>query len=220
MCRLPTLIVALVVGAVCLGQAPAQRPLSSSSNEKQTLPCTVSGRVVTATDGQPLKSAFVSLVQEGAQEHPKTSAVYTDVDGHFELTKIAPGRYHFAASHTGYVTQQYQEKSNKQGAILALSPGQELKDVLFRLVRGAAIIGRIVDENGEPMPSVAITVLRKPTADERQDWDLPKLQLMSESEVTTDDRGEYRAWGLRPGEYYIKASPSEDIRTSNGSADM
>jgi hypothetical protein len=37
-------------------------------------------------------------------------------------------------------------------------------------VRAAVVTGRVVDEVGEPMARVAVTALRKLTAEEKEDW--------------------------------------------------
>jgi len=55
-----------------------------------------------------------------------------------------------------------QARGTHNGAILALVPGQEVNAVLFRLVRGCAITGRVIDEAGEPMVSVTVSVLPPP----------------------------------------------------------
>jgi hypothetical protein len=48
--------------------------------------------------------------------------------------------------------QEYgQRKSDDPGAVLSLRPGQELKDLLFRLVPSGVVAGRILDEDGEPV---------------------------------------------------------------------
>jgi Carboxypeptidase regulatory-like domain len=94
--------------------------------------------------------------------------------------------------------------------MLTLAPGQEVNDALFRLVRAAVVTGRIVDESGEPMARVAVTALRKPSAEEREDYpSIKKEQLMASSAAATDDRGQYRIFGLKPGEYYVKAAQSD-----------
>ena len=149
-----------------LGQSPASP--DSHPAEKQPAPCTVAGQVVRAADGLPLKSARVGLVEKKEQRPPHVFAIYTDNDGRFQIAQVPAGRYLFSVSHAGYISQQFQAKrAGEPGAELALSPGQEVTDILFRLIRAAVITGRIVDPNGEPMVGVSVTVLRKPDADER-----------------------------------------------------
>ena len=120
-------------------------------------------------------------------------------------------RYNFIASHTGYVNGRYQSKGNDQGAVLALKPGDEIDDAIFRLQRAGVIAGKITDENGEPLAKTMVTAERRPSAEEKEDEEprtSRKQELHTSAEVMTDDRGEYRLFGLEPGEYYIKASES------------
>jgi hypothetical protein len=89
-----------------------------------------------------------------------------------------------------------------------LLPQQEVTDVLFRLVRAGVITGKVADDAGEPMIGVSVTVLRKPSEKELEDA-LPgarRTEMTSVSVARTDDRGEYRVFGLRPAEYYVKAT--------------
>ncbi len=205
----------LVWASVCLFlvlASTAQTVLQPDKTaEKKPALCAVSGQVLTAVEGSPLKSSRVVLLQENAGSHPQAFAANTDSDGHFEIKKITPGQYRFSASHAGYIAQQYQAKGMGSGAVLTLAPGQEVKDALFRLVRAAVVTGRVVDESGEPMARVAVTALRRLSAEEKEDRSPRerKEELTASSAAITDDRGEYRIFGLKPGEYYVKASESD-----------
>src|SRR5271167_1316308 len=140
-----------IVGLVIASMAQTPAAQSGQADKKQPDPCTVSGRVVTAAEGAPIKSARVALVEQTAGRHPHVLAASTGNDGRFEIKKVDPGRYEFVASHTGFISQRYQARGTNDGAILALAPGQEVNAVLFRLVRGGAITGRVIDDAGEPM---------------------------------------------------------------------
>jgi hypothetical protein len=74
----------------------------------------------------------------------------TNDDGRFVIKGVEPGGYRLSVSRLGFVTEEYgQRKPEAQGATLTLRPGQELKDLLFRLVPSAVISGKILDEDGE-----------------------------------------------------------------------
>lgn len=200
---------ALVTGVAALfllTQNPAlQTPKLA---EKQPPPCTVTGRVVTAADGTPLKSSRVVLIPEHRTRGSEAYAVQSDSSGRFILKDVPAGRYQFLATHNGYVDHYYQSNSPDEGAILALQAGQEVKDILFRMTLAAVITGRVSDEDSEPMASVQVVALRKPTQEEMEEWRyFPSRseQLLPAAAAQTDDRGQYRIFGLRAGEYYIKA---------------
>jgi len=206
----------LAVAATGLAQSQSTTPAQSDekSAEKQAQLCAVSGRVVTAAEGAPIKSARLVLVQENAKNRPEIFGALTDGEGHFQIKDVPPGRYRFSASRTGFVAQQYQAKGTSQGAVLSLGPGQQIDDTLFRLVRAGVLSGRVIDEAGEPLANVWVSVLRRPTEEEREDWSKGQKQqhqFMQASGARTDDRGEYRIFGLKPGDYYLKASESPDL---------
>jgi hypothetical protein len=209
------LVFTLAVAATGLAQSQSITPAQSDekSAEKQAQLCTVSGRVVTAAEGAPIKSARLVLVQENAKNRPEIFGALTDGDGHFQIKDVPPGRYRFSASRTGFVAQQYQAKGTSQGAVLSLGPGQQIDDTLFRLVRAGVVSGRVIDEAGEPLANVWVSALRRPTEEERKDWSKGQKQhqFVQASGARTDDRGEYRIFGLKPGDYYLKASESPDL---------
>ena len=125
------------------------------------------------------------------------------------MKQVEAGRYEFFASHIGYMEQQYQAKGTEQdeGAMLSLTSGQTVDDAVFRLIRAGVITGKVVDDAGEPMMGVNVSVLHKPTEEER-DEEGPrgkKLEMTMVSGGQTDDRGEFRVFNLKPGEYYVKA---------------
>jgi hypothetical protein len=190
-------------------QKPALAP--NKSEDQVAASCTVSGRVVTAAEGSPLKSARVALIREHGRSSPRMYAATSDSDGHFTLKDVAPGRYNFFATRTGYVDQPYQSNGIDGGAVLALQPGQQLTDVLFRLNMAAVITGHVNNEDGEAMIRVGVTALRRPSEEEAIEEGSNasrKLEPTPVSSAQTDDRGEYRLFGLKPGEYYIKATDS------------
>lgn len=212
--RLSVGFAVVILAQAILAQVTTKSLDSPDKTKKPPGNCSVSGRVVGAADGVPLRWARVGLIQANAH-HPQVYATTTDNEGHFEIKLIEAGRYEFFASHVGYLEQHYQVKGTEEGegAVLALVSGQEVTDVLFRMVRAAVIMGKVVDDSGEPMVGVNVSVLHKPTEEEREEEGPrgKKLEMTSVSAVPTDDRGEYRIFGLKPGDYYVKA-----VETSEG----
>ena len=173
----------------------------------------VRGQVVSATNAEPLRKANVTLVP--ASPRPATfSDMYsatTDGSGDFEIANVAPGRYRFGARKNGFLPGAYRpDEKSTAGTLLILSEGQSLKDVLFRLTPASAIIGRITDESGEPVPGVEIQALLKVDKAALGDEERMLLsgQLLPIGRSVTNDLGEYRVYGLPPGEYYVSAIDS------------
>ena len=200
----------LVIAAALFAQTSA--PQSQRPQDKAPALCTVVGRVVTAADGAPLKSARVALIPEHRDRHPHIYASTSDSDGHFVLKDVEPGRYDFFANHVGFVEQHYQSQGmDSGGAVLTLREGQKVADALFRMTLAAVITGRILDEDDQPMPGVRVNALRRATDDDTEDenpFSSRKKELLPVATAETDDRGQYRLFGLRPGEYYVKANDS------------
>jgi Carboxypeptidase regulatory-like domain len=159
--------------------------------------CTISGMVVKLAGSEPLKTATVQL--QSLQDLAHTISVMTDMGGRFALKGIDPGRYRLKVSRTGFVTQEYGQKTpNDPGAEIRLSPGQSLRDLLFRLIPWGVIAGRVLDEEGEPLPWAQVSALREV-------YSGGKRKLSSEVLVPTNDLGEYRLFGLKPGRYFVSA---------------
>lgn len=145
-----------------LNRPPNPKPEESS----------VSGMVVRLAGDEPLKAARVRL--ESLDNRAQTASTVTDAGGRFEMKGIDPGRYRLSVSRNGFVPQEYgQRKPDDPGAILSLRPRQDLKDLLFRLIPSAVIAGRVINEDGEPLPWVQVSALAKSTPGGKRVW-LPK----------------------------------------------
>jgi hypothetical protein len=190
----PALIALLGLLAASSAGAQAGNP---SSDPARPSVCSVSGLVVKLAGSAPLPSSTVRL--QSVDDHTRTFSGVTDLGGRFEVRGIDPGRYRLRVLRNGYITQEYGQRTpNDPGAVLALSPGQDLKDLLFRLLPSAVISGRIQNENGDPLPWVRVSALRATNTRGRR-------TLSSEVTVVTNDLGEYRLFGLRPGRYFVTA---------------
>jgi hypothetical protein len=175
--------------------ATAQTPKATPTAKKDQ--CSIAGMVVKLAENEPLRKARVRL--ESVDDHTHSIGVTTDGSGHFELKGLDPGRYKLTASRVGFVTYEYgQRKPGDPGATLTLRPGQEMKDLVFRLIPSGVIAGRILDEDGEPLPAVRVSALREVYSE-------GKRSLTTTASVETNDLGEYRLFGLPPGRYFVSA---------------
>ena len=183
--------------------APTQNSSGSnaagSSTQSQNF-ASVSGTVVSASTGQPLRKARVELSSIGDRSQNPPLGTTTDAGGQFEIDGITPGRYDLSASRRGYVSKRYQqENADSPGAELTLSAGQTLKGITFRLEQTAVIDGHVYDEDGDPLQGAAVQILRRTYMN-------GKRTMTTVNEVMTDDRGAYRMFGIEPGHYYVMAS--------------
>jgi hypothetical protein len=172
------------------GQGPAR-----DTQPARTGTSRIRGRVVAAENGQPLRRVSVRLNSPELREGKST---VTDDDGRYELRDLPSGRYNLSVSKNGFVTISYgQRRPNEPGRPLELADKQLADRVDFALPRAGIITGRIVDEYGEPVANAMVQPLRLTVINGEQ------RQMPSGPMATTPDTGEFRLWGLIPGEYLI-----------------
>src|SRR6185369_231233 len=156
----------------------------------------IMGRVLAADNGRPVKRA---RVYASAVELPGGRGMLTDDSGVFDLTELPAGRYTLTVSKSGFVSLSYgQRRPLQAGTPLQLAENQQLKGIQFQLPRGSVIGGRVLDEDGDAMPGVMVRVMR-------YQYLQGDRRLTPAGTAQTDDRGQYRVWGLMPGDYYVNA---------------
>ena len=162
--------------------------------------CTIAGQVVQGAN-EPLRKARVILTNEDSPSADPYVAI-TDSEGRFRVTGILPARYDMRVEHSGYISKSYgeDESGNSSSAILLLKAGQQMTDLLFRLQRCGAISGRVVDEDGDPAQGMAVEAVQRLIS-------RGKVSIGGGGQATTNDLGEYRVFGLRPGLYFLRTFP-------------
>ncbi len=204
------LLVLGAASALAMAQSAAA-PASIDTGRTQTEKCSIEGRVLRSDDGTPLKKAIVTAMPQQSKPPVRPTSVVSDADGKFLFQDLEPGRYSLAAARTGYARQMYGQRSpTGPPTTLTLLAGQRMKDIVFRLLAGGAVSGRVVDEDSEPVSGVRIQALR---------WGYRngKRELISGGGFAqSDDRGDYRMFQLAPGRYVIIASYSGSMYMGGG----
>ena len=195
---LRALALLVIVSGLASGPA-AQQPARDTPSQSKETPATptgrITGRVLTADSGRPVKRArvFINAAETGGR------GLLTDDTGVFDFAELPAGRYSLSVSKSGFISLSYgQRRPLQAGTPLQLSDGQQLKGIEFRLPRGGVISGRLLDEEGEPVVGAGVRVLR-------YQYQQGDRRLAPAGNGQTDDRGQFRVWGLMPGEYYINA---------------
>lgn len=175
-----------------LGVAVCGHSQSTASKEATA---SVSGTV--KFKGEPVLGVSVTLRSSDGTATSKLTNYrgVTDVKGQYRILDVAPGRYLVAPAATAFVT----DDASAGERTLIVSKGETIEDIDFSLIRGGVITGKVIDADGRPVIEEEIYVFspRDPT-----------LGAFRPAAVT-DDRGVYRIFALKPGDYTVAAGRSD-----------
>jgi hypothetical protein len=195
------LIVFQIAAAPALaGQIAPPRPPQPPPSQTPAAPGTaiLRGHVFAADTGQPLRKAQVRIMANDIRENRMAS---TNENGAYEFKEVRAGRYTVMVSKGSYVNMSYgQQRPTDTPKPLEILEHQTVERVDLMLPRGAIITGRVVDEFGEPAPEIQV-------ATERYQVIQGQRRLFPAGRnVTTNDIGEFRLFGIPPGQYYLSAT--------------
>src|SRR5579862_4479312 len=171
----------------------------------------IEGRVIGEPSGQPLPYAHVKLV---GPEKIQSNRIDADSSGHFLFETLEPGEYQISASKPGYsaatkscdADQQSQPPKQATGgparkfsdaARISIAEGQNINDVQLELFAPGVITGTVYDQHGEPLQRAFVEAVQRTAFEGRRTFG-------NGESAETDDRGEYRIFGLKPGKYFIR----------------
>jgi hypothetical protein len=171
----------------------------------------VSGTVLNSATGVPIAGALV-IVEPGprkppanidfsnpeeSRKYPKLVApgspqrVLTDQTGSFSFSFPDIMVATVKASRRGFRSEQRQDTATTH-----LNPDQ-MASAIVKLVPLGAVQGRVVNQDGEPVPGITVAAIHVNLRNGRR--------VISEgANKNTDDLGEYRLWDFSPGLIYLK----------------
>jgi 5-hydroxyisourate hydrolase-like protein (transthyretin family) len=199
--RSPRIWIAAAVALLCGSLAAAQDtgPLARGDSA-------ISGRVIDAETGVPIAGARVDLrVTAGGSP---ADAVFTDGAGRFAISGFAAGAYRLSAHRLGYVEAGPFAEPATQSVTVAAR--QQLDDLTLRLRRAVILTGTIVDEYGDPVERIGVFAQKIRYGSDG----VPTAASVSVIPDWTNDLGQFRLFGLPPGDYLISASgrnPQADL---------
>jgi protocatechuate 3,4-dioxygenase beta subunit len=160
----------------------------------------ISGRVTAAASGSPLRQAQLMLMALD-QPQPIRRSTTSDAEGRYRFAELPAGRYILVVNKGGYVSLQYgQRRPLDGGTPIVVGDAQTLTAINVALQRGSVIAGRVTDEFGEPIARATVQAMRFNYGVDGQ------RQPQGMEMATTDDLGQFRLFGLAPGEYIVSAS--------------
>lgn len=161
----------------------------------------LAGTIVYDPGSHPLKKVVVQAIAED-QRQTGTYSATSDGEGRFRIDPVTPGRYRMFLEKTGFIQVNGQGQKADMNTV-TVSSGHSPDDMVFHMLPAAIITGRVIDEDGDPMPQVRVTAQRKVPG---------KAGRETDGMAVTNDLGEYRLTGLSPGQYSILALPPPDFR--------
>ena len=186
----------------CLAAVSALAAMGQNASTPEKILSRIEGHIYRADTGAPLGKATLSLERldsQGPGDWLKNYEAVSDGEGAFTLAGIALGKYRLRASRRGFLDARYGAKGGSaNGAVIDLESPQTLKDVDFRLMAYGVVTGRIVDTDGDPVQGAKVEILRS-------HYVRGKKALSPDAELNTNDLGEFRGAGLKPGRYFVRA---------------
>ena len=175
---------------------PVQLP-GMGPRQPKTGTARLRGRVLSVESGGPVRRAQVRITSPDIG----SKSAMTDAEGRYEFRDLPAGRFSLMANKAGYVTVQYgQTRPFESGKPIDLSEGQTLDKADISMPRGSAISGRLVDEFGDPVVDAIVNAMRSVWSGGRR-----RLQPTGRTAMT-NDLGQFRIYGLSPGDYYVNAT--------------
>jgi hypothetical protein len=174
----------------------------------------VEGRVRDDTD-RNLPGATVDVLTMPSDDLPVTSQ--SDPEGRFTVGPMRPGRYQVFARLDGHVLLNAPEFILSAGSRVSVAP---------RLARVAQVSGRVLDEDGNPLRAVPVSVVglvgghdevivipgALPTAAEAAE--LPPGAVARQGSIRTalsDAQGRFEVRGLAPGRSRLQISAADKL---------
>src|SRR5688572_16448803 len=168
----------------------------------------VSGRVVGA-DGRPVARAVVHAYRP----YIAGRQVETDQGGRYRIDRLVPGEYTVEVRKFGFENGQYgQRMGAARGRPITLKSGEAAGSIDVTLLRGGAIAGTVVDEFGEPAQDVVVGAIELRAVDGR----IRAVPASALGGGRTNDRGQYRMYGMRPGTYFVQATVADALPAGSG----
>jgi hypothetical protein len=175
----------------------------------------IRGRVVALDTGRPLRRASVTAVSDTGIRR----SAMTDEEGIFDWRNLPAGRYRLHAGRDGYVALDFgEDPAEGGGRSITLTDDKAFFDRAdFRLPHAGAIVGQIVDESGDPIEGVQVSVMTL-------EYMAGTARLVPVGAPVlakpTNDLGRYRIFGLQPGEYFVVARPGAFNSAAPPNGDM
>lgn len=156
----------------------------------------ISGTAVNAATEQPLAEAVIEIGLN--QKQDAVQSIETDENGRFAFEGLSPTKYWLVGERHGFLRQAYNEHSAFSTAI-AVGPGLQSENLVFRLRPDASISGTVTDDQNEVVRDGQVILFTDSSEGGEH-------RIFQRAQTGTDSAGHYRFSHLRPGRYYVAVS--------------
>lgn len=165
-------------------------------------PATITGKIT--IKGKAAPGIYVGLRREDSTSRRQLTGLkgVTDHEGKYRIENVTAGSYVVLPVSPAYVSDDTAERA------LIVNKGETIENVDFVLVRGGAITGKVVDQDGRPLVEEDVMAIGEPENIRA------RMRYLG---TRTDDRGIYRIFGLPAGRYKVAAG-SETANRYRGSS--
>lgn len=194
--------VALLLSIVLAQTARDARPAPTAGTSA------IGGRIVTAdAAATPIRRARVVVTSTTFEV---TRSTLSGDDGAFLLTGLPAGRYTVSASKPGLLRMSFgATRPARPGTAVNLVAAQRITDLVIPMTRGGIVTGLVTDAEGRPARGVPMRIQEARIIAGERVVSAVNISPGTAGEKT-DDRGEFRLFGLPPGEYLVSAMPDDD----------
>ncbi len=201
---------------MAMGQGQGQNQSQGGRGQAQ------GGRAVAGQPGQPGQPGTARQPQQGAAQGGTQTQIQalqgqlqtmaagiqasigtsnatrqTDETGRFSFTGLAAGQYRISVERQGYLRQSYgARKYNTSGTPITLKENQQMRDVVIRMNPQSVIVGKVLDEDGDPVVGLNVRAMKTVYRNGQKQW-------APVNSGETNDIGVYRIPELDPGQYIV-----------------
>ncbi|HEY6466846.1 MAG TPA: carboxypeptidase regulatory-like domain-containing protein [Candidatus Acidoferrales bacterium] len=158
----------------------------------------IAGHIFRSDNGVPLGGATVSLLPkptQGALSLANQQTAVAASDGAYAFQSLVAGDYFVQAESSGFVT------AGHRGAV-SVAAGESVDNANIRLDLAGSISGGVYNQEGDPLEDMKVTLFYTSFADHPE----ARYRSVGGSDAVTDDQGNFRIRGMRPGKCYVVAS--------------
>jgi len=189
-------IIVLILALISPFSSAQEKPTA----DKNASGASITGSVLQADTSKPVAGAQVTVSgpipeseSQGAEgENIRRFGATTDEKGNFSFKDLKPGAYRVSASRAGMI----QKRAGEMGGMDVVLQSGHPQQITVLMLSTGVITGRVLNERGEPMQSESVTAMQY------KYW-LAGHRLTTVKTVETNDQGEYRLFGLKPGSYLV-----------------